>query len=266
MERSVTRRIGLSGTIRALSARFEGFAFTRHAHDHFVIGVVGAGLQTFEWRSETFITPPGYLLLINPGEAHTGRSATSAGFSYLALYPERADLARFQDESDLRSCGSLAFRNTLVQDEAVHGWLWSLEQDDHQDPMARDTGFVLGMRELLRRHATCDPFPTGPPRARRELRLAQDYLHARLQERISLDDLARVAGLSPYHLARLFRAAFGLPPHKYLEGLRVRRAGELIKAGLPLAEIAATVGFSSQSHLNRSFKHILGVTPAAFVS
>jgi AraC family transcriptional regulator len=96
--------------------------------------------------------------------------------------------------------------------------------------------------------------------------MAQDYLHAQLQGRITLDDLARVAGLSPYHLARLFRAEFGLPPHKYLEGLRVRRAGDLIKAGLPLAEVAAAVGFSSQSHLNRSFKHILGITPAGFLS
>jgi hypothetical protein len=53
MERSPIKRIGLSGTIRALSAHFEAFAFTRHEHDNFVIGVIGAGLQTFEWRSET---------------------------------------------------------------------------------------------------------------------------------------------------------------------------------------------------------------------
>jgi AraC-like DNA-binding protein len=39
-----------------------------------------------------------------------------------------------------------------------------------------------------------------------------------------------------------------------------------IKAGLPLAQVAATAGFSSQSHLNRSFKHILGITPAGFLS
>lgn len=64
----------------------------------------------------------------------------------------------------------------------------------------------------------------------------------------------------------MFRSAFGLPPHKYLEGLRVRRAEELIRAGLPLAEAALASGFSSQSHLNRSFKHILGITPAGCVA
>jgi len=266
MERSTLKRIGISGTIRALSAHFEEFAFTRHEHDHFVIGVIGSGLQTFEWRSETFVTPPGYLMLINPGEPHTGRAAIADGFSYLALYPEPSDLAQFQEDSDLRPQGALAFRQTLVRDEAVHRWLWSLEDDRCGDPLAQETFFVQAMRELLRRHATCDPCRTGPARARRELRLAQDYLHAHLEARVTLGDLARVAGLSPYHLARLFRSEFGLAPHKYLEGLRIRRAGELIWAGMPLAQVAAAVGFSSQSHLNRSFKHILGITPAAFIS
>jgi len=263
MERSCLRRLGPRGEIRALSARFEAFAFTRHEHDHFVIGVIGAGLQTFESRSEAYVTPPGYLILINPGEPHTGRCANAGGFSYLALYPEATDLERFQEGADLRPLGSLAFRNTLVRDETVHGWLWSLEAGG-PDAMAQETRLVLTMRELLRRHGTCEPLRTGPVRARRELRLARDYLHAHTEARVTLDDLAQEAGLSPYHLARLFRAAYGLPPHKYLEGLRVRRAESLIRAGLPLAEVALAAGFSSQSHLNRSFKQVLGVTPGGY--
>ena len=259
------QRLGPSGGIRVLSAHFEEFAFTRHEHDHFVVGLIGAGLQTFELGSRAYVTPPGYLMLINPGEPHTGRAAVAGGFSYMALYPEREDLDRFQEESDLRSCGTLAFQNTLVKDETVHGGLWLSGQARIADPMAQETGFVLSMRELLRRHATCDAFPTGPRRARREVRAAQDYLHAHLEAKVTLGDLAQVAGLSPYHLARMFLAAYGLPPHKYLEGLRVRRAQEFIATGTPLAEAAIAAGFSSQSHLNRSFKRILGITPAAYL-
>ena len=74
-----------------------------------------------------------------------------------------------------------------------------------------------------------------------------------------------MAGLSPFHLARLFAGAYGLPPHKYLEGLRVDRARALLAAGRPLAEVALAAGFASQSHLNRSFKRILGITPRAYL-
>ncbi len=258
------KKVGPSG-IRALSAHFEEFAFTRHEHDHFVIGLIGAGRQTFELGTENYVTTPGQLMLINPGEPHTGRAAMAGGFSYLAFYPEMEDLSRFLDESDLRSSGTLGFRNTLVQDEAVHGWLWTSANRVSAEPLATETQFVLAMRELLRRHGTCDARMTGPRRARRELSRARDYLHAHLEIRITLEELAQVAGLSPYHLTRLFTAAFGLPPHKYLEGLRVRRAQQLLASGLPIADVALAGGFSSQSHLNRSFKRILGVTPSAFI-
>ena len=257
------KQLGPSGGIRGLMAHFEAFSFTKHEHDHFVVGLVGAGLQTFELGTATYVTPPGHLILINPGEPHTGRAASEEGFSYMALYPEREDLLRFQEGADLRASGRLAFRETLVQDEGIHGRLWRACRQKEMDPLARETGFVLAMRELLRRHATCLAGPAGPRVARRELRMAKDYLHAQLASRITLGDLARTAGLSPYHLARMFTAAFGLPPHKYLEGLRVHHAQALIAAGAPLAEAALASGFSSQSHLNRSFKRVLGVTPAA---
>lgn len=258
-------RVGPAGGIRALSAHFEEFAFTRHEHDHFVIGMIGAGLQTFELGPRSYVTPPGYLMLINPGEPHTGRAAREEGFTYLALYPGMEDLLRFQESADLRPCGTLSFRNTHVLDELVHGRLWNSVMAASGDPLAQETVFVHTMRELLRRHATCESRSTAPSLARLELRRTRDYLQAHSESRITLADLAQVAGLSPYHLSRLFAEAFGLPPHKYLEGVRVRQAQGVLASGLPLAEVALAAGFSSQSHLNRSFKLavvVLGELPA----
>ena len=70
--------------------------------------------------------------------------------------------------------------------------------------------------------------------------------------------------LSPYYLLRAFRAEVGMPPHAYLESIRIRRAQRLIEAGQPLAEVAAEMGFSSQSHLTQRFKQIIGVTPGQY--
>ena len=78
--------------------------------------------------------------------------------------------------------------------------------------------------------------------------------------------MGAVARLSPYHFARQFKAATGLPPHQYVIARRVERAKQLLQAGtgLSLAEVAADAGFSDQSQLSRHFKRLVGVTPGQF--
>jgi len=78
--------------------------------------------------------------------------------------------------------------------------------------------------------------------------------------------LAAVARLSPYHFARQFKVATGLPPHQYVIARRVERAQQLLRAGtdLSLAEVAAHAGFSDQSQFSRHFKRLVGVTPRQF--
>jgi AraC family transcriptional regulator len=78
--------------------------------------------------------------------------------------------------------------------------------------------------------------------------------------------MAAVVGLNPYHFARQFKAATGLPPHQYVIGRRVERTKQLLQAGtgLSLAEVALRAGFSDQSQLSHHFKRLVGVTPGQF--
>jgi AraC family transcriptional regulator len=78
--------------------------------------------------------------------------------------------------------------------------------------------------------------------------------------------MASAARLSVYHFARQFKAATGLPPHKYVIMRRVERAKELLQTNthLTLAEVAAHAGFSDQSHLSHHFKRHVGVTPGRY--
>jgi AraC-like DNA-binding protein len=70
--------------------------------------------------------------------------------------------------------------------------------------------------------------------------------------------------MSPFALLRAFRAETGLPPHAYLNQLRVRLARQLLDAGLPPAQVAVDAGFADQPHLTRHFKRAVGVPPAAY--
>ncbi len=101
--------------------------------------------------------------------------------------------------------------------------------------------------------------------SRRALKEAVDYIGDNLGNDLRLAEISGAAHMSPYHFSRLFKKSTGLTPHKYVIERRVRRARELLRgSALPIAEISLLCGFASQSHLNRHFKSLLGVTPGVF--
>jgi AraC-like DNA-binding protein len=81
---------------------------------------------------------------------------------------------------------------------------------------------------------------------------------------VSLSELAGACNLSRFHLARAFTGQYGLPPHAYLNSVRVMHAKRMIRAGTSLTEVAYAVGYCDQSHLNRRFKKVVGVTPSQY--
>jgi AraC family transcriptional regulator len=92
-----------------------------------------------------------------------------------------------------------------------------------------------------------------------------DYVEARLSGKITVEELAAVAGLTPPALLQAFRARFGRSPLQYVIEQRLGRARRLLaETSRPIAEIAYEVGLSSQSHLTNLFRARVGVTPAAF--
>jgi len=107
---------------------------------------------------------------------------------------------------------------------------------------------------------------TGRVLSQHKLRAVVEFIHDHLGAELTLDRLAAVVHLSPYHFARLFKNSTGLPPRQYVIARRVERAKELLRERdpLPLVEVAIEAGFSSQSHLTRHFKRLLGVTPRRF--
>ncbi len=98
--------------------------------------------------------------------------------------------------------------------------------------------------------------------SKRALKDATDYIGDNLQRDLKLAEIAGAAHMSPYHFSRLFKRSTGLSPHRYLIERRVQRAKELLCGStLPIVEIALLCGFANQSHLNRHFKRLLGVSP-----
>ncbi|RCS24215.1 AraC family transcriptional regulator [Phyllobacterium salinisoli] len=135
--------------------------------------------------------------------------------------------------------------------------LWSLSADEGAPSrlLARAAGCEI-LAELCRSAGS----PLVPARgglAPWAERRCLEFMHARLSEDISLDELAAEARLSPFHFARMFKQSVGVPPRVYLTRLRMEKACELLaQTDLPVTEIAQEVGYSSNQVLARIFiKH-----------
>ncbi|KQP15990.1 AraC family transcriptional regulator [Pseudorhodoferax sp. Leaf265] len=112
---------------------------------------------------------------------------------------------------------------------------------------------------------------TAPAHAKRQglsrvhERRAKELLHSRLQDDLSVSDIADACQLSRSHFIRAFRTSTGKTPHQWLQAQRVEKAqGLLATTRMPLAEIAAECGFADQSHFTRVFAQAMGATPGAW--
>jgi AraC family transcriptional regulator len=98
-----------------------------------------------------------------------------------------------------------------------------------------------------------------------KLNRVQAFIAQHYSEAIHVQELAASIHLSPFHFARMFKQATGLPPHLYITMQRMQQAKELLKiSDLPLVDVAASVGFQSQGHFTGVFHKYAGVTPRIF--
>jgi AraC family transcriptional regulator len=95
-------------------------------------------------------------------------------------------------------------------------------------------------------------------------RLLLDYIQAQLNHDLNLLDLARLVGLCPRQLVRLFSNTFGTTPHRYIVNKRVALAKALLARGLLIFEVMHATGFTSQSHFTNVFRKVTGTSPGRF--
>ena len=252
--------------LELLRATYISHRFARHMHEGFVFGVIERGVEAFDYRGQEHYATANSLAIVNPGEAHTGQAIDAAGWSYRTIYPDEKLMRRIAAEITGRDRGVPYFPQAVIHDPqavaAVRAMHRTLETSVSK--LERESHFLWAMAQLIRNHAESRPVLPRVGHEHDSVLRVRAYIEAHYAADVSLDQLAQVGGLSPFHLLRVFRNEVGLPPHAYATHVRITRAKQMLTAGLPIVDVAAATGHVDQSHLNRHFKRLIGVTPGQY--
>lgn len=265
-EKSYMWRAPDIGKVDLLKAHYITHEFPRHTHDGYVIGVIEHGAEAFNYRGELHVAAAGEIVVVNPGEVHTGHSYEEGGWIYRTFYPSIDLLRRIDRELPGNRGDYPVFPKAVISDPETAALLRrmhaTLETSD--SALERQSFFTDALARFISRHASPAGELPAAGEEHRAVKLAREYIDDAYFENISLQHLADLVNLSPYYLTRVFKKAMGLPPHEYLTQIRIQKVREMLRRGEPIVSAAMEAGFVDQSHLTRIFKKIVGVTPGQY--
>ena len=251
--------------LSCLAADFTTHEYAPHSHDALVIAVTETGGSEFKSRGRTDEAKSSVLLAFNPDEPHSGRMGRSERWRYRSLYFSSPALAALTEDLGLEQ--TPYFMENVFTDADLIGAFLQLHHalDQSRDRLEQRELLVSSLGELFRRHGSGKTDLAIRTTDRTKLRTLRDLMHDRHDEELTLADLGREVGLTPFQLIAMFKRTTGLTPHAFLTQIRLNVAVKALESGIPIAEVALSAGFYDQSALTRHFKRCFGVTPLQWI-
>jgi AraC family transcriptional regulator len=152
-----------------------------------------------------------------------------------------------------------SMRDACIAEQATAGWLEEQLHDLLLNMVSVNRGILAGIESVqaVKLSTRIELY--------QRLQIARDYIEDRYHHRITLEDIAREACLSTFHLLRLFKQVFGVSPHQYLTRIRLTRAKYLlVNTELSVSDICIQIGFESLGSFSWLFRKLFGMPPTAF--
>jgi AraC-like DNA-binding protein len=231
-------------------------------HRGWSISYVRRGSFGCACRGRRFQLVPGSVLVGRPGDEYVcTHDHHDGGDECLAFFfaPEVVDEVRRRQapwqSGAVPPTAELATLGELAQSAAIR----------QHDVALPEVGLTLAARFVDLVSGTQRPRAQASPADHKRAVASAMWIDAHSEQAITLDDMARAAGLSAYHYLRVFSAVFSVTPHQYLVRCRLRRAARLLcDEERPVTDVALDVGFADLSNFVRSFRRAAGVSPRAF--
>jgi AraC-like DNA-binding protein len=241
--------------------------YPMHTHQSWALLIVDDGMIRYDLHRHEHGALHRAVTLLPPRVPHNGRAATADGFHKRVVY---LDLSYLDASLIGRAVDQPVLVDPLLR-QRVHQLHRALEEPGAELEAESRLAFVA---ERLRHHLAAGhldtvqldtvQLDTGEPAKTDVAHQLRDLLDERFREKVTLRQAAAAIHAHPAHLVRMFSREFGISPHQYLTGRRVDLARQLLLDGMPPGDAAAAVGFFDQSHLNRTFRRLLGTSPGRF--
>ena len=178
-------------------------------------------------------------------------------------FPEA--LEAIAEEIGDRFAGSRLFQSPFMCDESLCQPFLRFHSATASRPTAIETSSLLRefVGEMIVRYGNGPVKTLRLGNERWAVKHVKNYLESHYTENVTLEELARITNLSPFHLVRVFRKEVGLPPHAYQTRLRLNHAKTLLARGITIGEAALKAGFFDQSHFTNHFRKVFGYPPGA---
>lgn len=230
-----------------------------HTHESWTLLIVDEGIVAYDLDRHQHGALHQVVTLLPPHVPHNGRAATSAGFRKRVVY---LDLTQLPAGLIGHAVDQPVLADPLLR-HRIHQLHRALGQPGEELEAETRLAFIT---ERLGHHLSRRSEHRAAMPATDVARQLREVIDSSFQDKVTLRQASELVHAHPAHMVRMFSREFGISPHRYLTGLRVDLARRLLLDGMAPSMAAAAAGFCDQSHLNRSFKRVLGTTPGKYAS
>ena len=239
--------------------------YAKHAHETFSIGIVTNGRCTYLNGKTRERIGAGFVVVMNPGDAHACNPDHDELWSYRMLYVDVPWLIGIQQDLGVsRDQDFQPFSTTATTEPRLYAGLHRLYDvltDEQAECLQKHIAVLTFMATAQQ---ALDPAPDLLRYEHPGLARAAEFIKDNYARSLKLDEICSAADLSPSYLIRAFKDRYGLTPHEYLTNCRIEFSRSQLRRGRPIAEVALAAGFSDQAHLQRSFKKFVAATPGQY--
>lgn len=261
------RTVVFDTDLRLEAYQFEGIMqkFPNHFHDYYVIGFIEQGKRNLICNQREYTLSSGDVIIFNPQDPHACEAVDGRTLDYRCINIQPEVMREYVQEITGSGVQPQFTQPVLYQSElalSLHELhLMILEgQSDFQ----KEELFMFLLEQLLREYTDTEP-PCPSRELTAEIKIICEYIESHYASSITLNQLSELAGISKYHLLRLFTRQKGISPYCYLETIRINHAKKLLEQGVLPIEVASQTGFSDQSHFTNFFKRLIGLTPKQYM-